>query len=124
MELELDTPYMLARIEDGVGWMTFNNPDRRNAMTEAMGDALATAVDQLVERDELRAVVLTGEPPAFSAGGDLGMLEELGRRTREERFDASFVRENVAGLEALREAVAPFDPERVARRADRGPTPL
>jgi anaerobic selenocysteine-containing dehydrogenase len=33
-------------------------------------------------------------------------------------YDAEFVREHVDGLEALRAAVAPFDPERVARRAD------
>jgi anaerobic selenocysteine-containing dehydrogenase len=37
---------------------------------------------------------------------------------REERFDASFVGENVSGLDGLRAAVAPFDPEIVARRAD------
>jgi anaerobic selenocysteine-containing dehydrogenase len=36
----------------------------------------------------------------------------------EARHDAEFVRDHVDGLEALRAAVAPFDPERVARRAD------
>ncbi len=37
---------------------------------------------------------------------------------REARHDAAFVREHVDGIEALRAAVAPFEPERVARRAD------
>lgn len=37
---------------------------------------------------------------------------------REERHDAAFLRDHVDGLEALRAAVAPFEPERVARRAD------
>jgi anaerobic selenocysteine-containing dehydrogenase len=43
---------------------------------------------------------------------------------REQLHDASFVRENVDGVDALREAVAPFDPERVARRADVSPNDL
>lgn len=73
----------------GVAVLTLCDPDRRNAMTEAMGDALSAAVAELSTRDDLRVVVLTGEPPAFSAGGDLGMLEELGRKTREQGFDAS-----------------------------------
>jgi len=37
---------------------------------------------------------------------------------REERHDVGFVREHVDGLEALRAAVAPFEPDWVARRAD------
>jgi len=37
---------------------------------------------------------------------------------REDLLDAEFANDNVTGLDALRTAVAPFDPERVARRAD------
>ena len=72
----------------GVVVLTLNDPDRRNAMTEAMGDALQTAVGALRTRSDLRVVVLTGAPPAFSAGGDLSMLEDLARRTRDEGFNA------------------------------------
>lgn len=74
---------------NGVTVVTLNNPDRRNAMTEEMGRAIREQFTQLAGRDDLRAVVLTGAPPAFSAGGDLDMLEELGRKTREEGFDAT-----------------------------------
>ncbi|MFT5223573.1 MAG: enoyl-CoA hydratase [Glaciecola sp.] len=78
----------------GVVVLTFNDPDRRNAMTEAMGDAIAAAFADLDGDQDVRAVVLTGAPPAFSAGGDLDMLQELGRRARDEDFDASpFMRE-------------------------------
>lgn len=79
----------LERRDDGVVVLTLDDPDRRNAMTEAMGDALTDAARSLADDRELRAVVLTGAPPAFSAGGDLGMLEDLARRTREEGLDAS-----------------------------------
>ena len=34
--MKLDTQRMLARIGDGVGWMTFNNPARHNALSLEM----------------------------------------------------------------------------------------
>jgi enoyl-CoA hydratase len=77
------------RHDDGVVVLTLDDPDRRNAMTEEMGDALTAATAELADDADLRVVVLTGAPPAFSAGGDLAMLEELARRTRDEGFDAT-----------------------------------
>lgn len=77
------------RLEHGVAVLTLDDPERRNAMTEAMGDALAGAVGALADDATVRVVVVTGAPPAFSAGGDLAMLEQLARRTREEGFDAT-----------------------------------
>jgi enoyl-CoA hydratase len=77
------------RHDDGVVVLTLDDPDRRNAMTEDMGDALTAATAELADDADLRVVVLTGAPPAFSAGGDLAMLEELARRTRDEGFDAT-----------------------------------
>jgi len=77
------------RREPGVAVVTMHDPDRLNAMTADMGRALADTLGELGDDPELRCVVLTGTPPAFSAGGDLGMLEELGRRAREEGFDAT-----------------------------------
>jgi enoyl-CoA hydratase/carnithine racemase len=53
-ELELDTPFMRARIEDGVGWMTFNNPDRLNALKMEMNEAFASGAD-ISEFEERRA---------------------------------------------------------------------
>lgn len=82
----------LVRVEHqapGIAVVTLDDPDRRNAMTVEMGEALQATAAGLREDTTLRAVVVTGAPPAFSAGGDLGMLEELARRTREEGFDAT-----------------------------------
>ena len=75
--------------EPGVAVVVLDDPDRRNAMTVDMGEALRTTTQELARDEQLRAVVLTGEPPAFSAGGDLAMLEDYARRTREESFDAT-----------------------------------
>jgi enoyl-CoA hydratase len=75
--------------EPGVAVVVLDDPDRRNAMTVEMGEALRSTTEELGADEQVRAVVLTGEPPAFSAGGDLAMLEDYARRTREEGFDAT-----------------------------------
>ncbi len=65
--------------EGGVATLTFDDPERRNAMTEAMGCALAQQVRELSVDDDLRAVILTGAGSAFSAGGDLDMIDSRAR---------------------------------------------
>ncbi len=53
-----------------------NDPDRLNAMSRAMGEAFAVAIAGLRDDPDLRAVVLTGAGRAFSAGGDLTMIDD------------------------------------------------
>lgn len=76
MELQLDTPYMLARIEDGVGWMTFNNPDRRNAMKMEMNRAVVSILDHFDRSNDVRVVVMHGAgDQAFVSGADISEFE-------------------------------------------------
>ena len=65
-----------------VATVTFNDPERLNAMTEAMGEAIVGAVKQLEAETEVAAVVLTGAGRAFSAGGDLDMIDRMGAAGR------------------------------------------
>lgn len=60
---------------DGVLLVALNRPDRRNAIDDAMADALRTAFERAATDAAVRAVVLTGEGRAFSAGGDLSRFE-------------------------------------------------
>lgn len=69
--VNLDRPY------DHIARITLNAPDRLNAMGEEMAAEFVTLVRKL-QGDEgrgLRAIILTGAGRAFSAGGDLDMLE-------------------------------------------------
>ena len=63
-------------IADGVATVTLNDPDRRNSLNAEMVAALVDVFDAIEHDDEVRAVVLTGAPPAFCAGADLGNLAE------------------------------------------------
>lgn len=61
--------------DDGVLLVALNRPDRRNAIDDAMADALRDAFERAAGDRGVRAVILTGEGRAFSAGGDLSRFE-------------------------------------------------
>ncbi|MBY0401625.1 enoyl-CoA hydratase/isomerase family protein [Myxococcota bacterium] len=58
-----------------IALVLLDDPDRRNAMTRAMGEAFRDRISELCGDPGVRAVVLSGSGRAFSAGGDLDMLE-------------------------------------------------
>ena len=68
-------PLILHARDGDVVTLTFNDPSRLNAMTQAMGEAFRGAIAELAADASLRGVVLTGAGRAFSAGGDLTMIE-------------------------------------------------
>src|SRR5215207_3910679 len=65
------TPEVLVTAEDGIQTITINRPEARNAMTLAAAKAIAAALDELDNRDELRIGILTGAGGTFCAGMDL-----------------------------------------------------
>lgn len=70
--------------EGAIGVLSLNRPDKLNAMTHEMGDAIRALVPQLNADRDLRVLVVRGEGRAFSAGGDLRFLEENSRRAPSE----------------------------------------
>jgi enoyl-CoA hydratase len=68
--------FVHARAVDGVAVVTLDDPDRRNAINSTMNDELLALFDELEGDDDVRAVVLTGTPPAFCAGADLAVLRD------------------------------------------------
>ena len=71
------TDKLLVGKADGIGWITFNNPARHNAVSLSMWQALADAVQQFEADDEVRVVVLTGAgEKAFVSGADISEFNE------------------------------------------------
>jgi enoyl-CoA hydratase len=71
---------VLEQRDGDVALLTFNQPDRLNAMSQSLGEAFADRIARLRDDPGLRAVVLTGAGRAFSAGGDLGMIRDKARQ--------------------------------------------
>jgi 2-(1,2-epoxy-1,2-dihydrophenyl)acetyl-CoA isomerase len=82
---------LLEQVKDGVAVLTLNRPDRLNAMSRPMLDALLEALPRLTEDPTVGVVVLTGAGRGFCAGGDVKAMaegNELGGQTMEERAQA------------------------------------
>ena len=70
------TDRTLARKEGAIGWLTFNNPERRNAMSVDMWEALPRVLAAFQADPEIRAIVLTGAgDKAFVSGADISQFE-------------------------------------------------
>jgi 2-(1,2-epoxy-1,2-dihydrophenyl)acetyl-CoA isomerase len=59
---------------NGIATLTLDRPDRLNAMSDAMWDALYGHINAIAADDEIRAVVLKGEGRAFCSGGDVSNM--------------------------------------------------
>jgi enoyl-CoA hydratase len=71
---------ILADIEDGVGIITLNRPEKLNAMNRKLGSELHDALKRFEADDGVGCIVLTGAGRAFSAGGDIHeQLEDDGK---------------------------------------------
>lgn len=66
----------------GTATITFNRPEKRNALTYAMLGAFQEAVSRAGEDPEVRAVIVTGAGGAFSAGTDLSELASTDTEAR------------------------------------------
>lgn len=71
-----NTDHVKAEVHGKVAVITLNRPEKLNAMTPEMADALRTIVASVNASDDVRAVILTGAgPKAFCAGSDIRELD-------------------------------------------------
>jgi len=101
--MKLSTDKMLARKEGHIGWMTFNNPDRRNAMSLEMWEAVGEIMADFQADENVRVVVMHGAgDKAFISGADISQFEKM-------RADAAMTEKYNARAEAGRKAIRNFD---------------
>ena len=92
------TDKMLSRKDGRVGYVIFNNPERRNAVSLEMWEATARILDDFKRDNDIRVVVLTGAgDKAFVSGADISRFEN--ERSSEEaiaRYNETVERANTA----------------------------
>ncbi|GAA5129729.1 enoyl-CoA hydratase/isomerase family protein [Haloechinothrix salitolerans] len=69
-------------VSDGVGTITFDRPDRRNALSVELMTEMSDQLDSWANDDDVAAVVLTGGEDIFCAGLDLDVQSTFTERTR------------------------------------------
>src|SRR5919199_1005632 len=87
------TEKMIARKDGPIGWIVFNNPARRNAVSLDMWRAIPVVLDDFESDPAIRVVVLRGAgDKAFVSGADISEFEAV-------RADAEAVRrdDEIAG---------------------------
>ncbi len=75
-ELQL-TERIIARKEGAVGWLIFNNPERRNAVSVDMWEAIPRVLADFEADPAIRVIVLTGSgDKAFVSGADISQFDK------------------------------------------------
>jgi enoyl-CoA hydratase/carnithine racemase len=71
------TERIIARKDGAVGWLIFNNPERRNAVSVDMWEAIPQVIAQYEADPEVRVIVLAGAgDKAFVSGADISQFEK------------------------------------------------
>ena len=80
------TDKVQAATSEGVGWLTLNNPERRNAISLEMWQAIATIIADFERDPAIRVIVLRGAGgKSFAAGADISEFES--RRSTPEQIE-------------------------------------
>jgi methylglutaconyl-CoA hydratase len=93
---------LLHENRNGVAWVTLNRPEVRNAFDDALISGLRKAFDDIGGDPSVRAMVLSGNGPAFCAGADLNWMKRMAGYTYEQnRADAQALADMLAALDRM-----------------------
>lgn len=92
---------LITAIENGIFTITINRPDKLNALNSTVMEELSTAVDEVYNNNEIKAVIITGAgPKSFVAGADIsefiGLSVEQGKALAKKGQEIFFKIENAA----------------------------
>jgi len=75
--MQIMTEKLIAKKENHIGWIIFNNPARHNAVSLEMWHALPIVLEGYVNDPEIRVIIIKGAgEKAFVAGADISQFKE------------------------------------------------
>jgi enoyl-CoA hydratase/carnithine racemase len=98
-----EQPFLIVEEEEGLATVTMNRGEKRNPLSTAMMSALIDTLKKLGQRREIRAVILAGAGPAFSAGHDLSELR--GRDLNFYRYEFDLCAQLMQSLQSIAQPV-------------------
>jgi methylglutaconyl-CoA hydratase len=97
-----DSPVIYA-VEGAVALVTLNRPEKRNALNDALVAGLKRALRDADEREDVRAVLVTGAGADFCSGADLSALQKISESSAVENLeDAQSLSELFALIRGVR----------------------
>jgi methylglutaconyl-CoA hydratase len=85
----MEYQYIEVLIDDGIGRIILNRPEKRNAFNDRLVAELKWALNHLFEEPDCRIIVFSGRGPVFSAGADLSYLQSLQNNSLEDNLTDS-----------------------------------
>src|ERR1051326_6082791 len=100
--MEENNPVIYA-VEGAVALVTLNRPEKRNALDDALISGLKSALRDADEREDVRAVLVTGAGADFCSGADLSALQKISESSAVENLeDAQSLSELFALIRGVR----------------------
>ncbi len=105
-KIDTGTEDLLGRIDGHVAVLSFNRPERRNALSASMYDGFGTALPQIERDPSVRVLLVTGEGGAFCAGGDVKGMHENNTSSDSSEAGPTSLEDRVAWLRSRQALVS------------------
>jgi enoyl-CoA hydratase/carnithine racemase len=97
-----ETRKLLLEKDGAIGWIIFNQPEKRNAVSQEMWQLMPEYVNELAQDDAIRVVILRGAgEQAFVAGADISQFQERRRNMADEQEYSKISAQGQASLTQL-----------------------
>ncbi len=106
--MQLGTDKIIAEVEGAIGWLTFNQPEKRNAMSHEMWLATGEALAAFAADPNVRVVVMKGAgDKAFVSGADISQFDKI-------RSDAATAAKFAGAADAARQQMVDLEKPLIA----------
>lgn len=104
--IDTGTEDLLAHVDGNLGVITFNRPERRNALSAGIYDGFAAALPAMAADNDVRVVMITGNGGAFCAGGDVKGMNESHKGGGDRPGEAPSIEGKIADLRMRQRSVS------------------